>query len=268
MIETWLPVGGGLWLYQRSGTVSALTPAYIPGPLEDGKPTPGEWTHLETMVRPLEGETTVSEEAPPQATQPKKKEDEEKKEAPPIPRNTSSPALSGYPLDQPWFEVREPGPTPNNEGPTTKTGNPNDPRGDPKDTPRVPPTGPNDPPPTPEGSGDTSGRPEPDDPTPPPDPEKDRKPKYRKTPGGSGRGSGSGAGNGPTVRSSIPWVRTAAGLARCADLLAQAYGARTRITRQYLLPATPPSLDQAVSASASGSAGQFEMTVVTETRRT
>lgn len=256
MVETWLPVGGGLWLYQRSGTLAALTPTYVPGPLEDGRPTPGEWTHLETMVRPLEGETAVSEDAPPQATQPRKKEDPEKKaEVPPLPRNTSSPALRRYPLDEPWFEVRAPGPTPGDEGPDTRTD------GDPDDPPREPPAGPDDPPTAPEGSGDTSGRPEPDEPKLPPDPEKDRKPKYSKTPGGGPLNS-----SGSTVSSSIPWVRTAAGLARYADMLAQAYGPRIRITRQYLLPTTPPSLDQAVSASASGSAGQFEMTVVTETR--
>ncbi|MDO4244557.1 MAG: hypothetical protein Q4C89_00850 [Deinococcus sp.] len=252
-VEEWLPVGGGLWLYRKSGTTAALTPTYIPGPLgEDGKPTAGEWTHLETAIRPLEGETTVSENAPPQATRPQERDKDGDKQPPPLPRNTDSPALARYPLDEPWFSVREPGPPPGEEGPTTKDDKtPDDPLPE-------PPTSPNDPVPTPEGSSDTSGNPEPDEPKPGDD---DTEPLSL-----THDMEGSDAASGGTVTSALPWVRTAAGLARYAEMLASAYGPRTRITRTYLLPTTPPGLDQAVSVTASGSAGQFEMTVITEKR--
>ena len=263
IVESWLPVGGGLWLYERKGTVTALTPTYIPGPLDDGgQPTPGEWTHLETTTKPLPGETSVTDQAPPQATLPDQKKPEKTASEPPpaLPANPSSPALSGYPLDEPWFST----PAPVTGGPNTGPEGGGD--GDP-DAPASPPMpkGPSDPEPTPEGSGNPAGVPEPDEPP----KSKEKEPvKIKTRPGratGSG-GTGSG-GNGAVVQVEIPWVRTAAGLARYAAMLAQANGGpRLRITRTYLLPATPPGLDQAVSVSASGSAGQFEMTVVTETR--
>ncbi len=248
VLETWHPVGDGLWLYQRSGTIAALTPTYIPGePDKSGKPTEGEWTHLETSVKPLPGETTVSETAPEQATLPdKQKATEGNGEPPPLPRNTSSPALDKYPLDEPWFSAPPPG-TPSNSGPEQANGTDGDP----------PPAGPNDPPSTPEGSADTSGTPEPDAP-PTADPKEPLTYTYTMP--------GSGDGNGATIQTSIPWVRTAAGLARYAAMLAQQGGPRKRITRTYLLPTTPPGLDQAVSISASGSSNEFEMVVVTETR--
>lgn len=258
IVESWLPAGGGLWLYERKGTVTALTPTYIPGPLDDGgQPTPGEWTHLETTTKPLPGETSVTDQAPPQATLP-----EEKKTAneppPALPANPSSPALSGYPLDEPWFST----PAPVTGGPNTGPEGGGD--GDP-DAPAPPPMpkGPSDPEPTPEGSGNPAGVPEPD---PPPKINEKQPLTHTITMPGATDENGRSVGNGPVIRSSIPWVRTAAGLARYAAMLAQQGGPRDRITRTYLLPATPPGLDQAVSVSASGSAGQFEMTVVTETR--
>lgn len=265
MVESWHPTGDGLWLYRRSGTITSLTPTYVPGPPDaSGQPTEGEWAHLETAVRPLPGETTVSEQAPPQATLPEKTKEEKREKGedpPPLSRNADSPALQRYPLDEPWFG------TPSAPGGGGDSG-PDGGDGDDPDSPAPPepPRLPGEPTESaPEGSNDPTGVPEPDEPPKPKEKEPVKiKTRPGQTPGSGGTGSG---GNGAVVQVEIPWVRTAAGLARYAAMLAQANGGpRLRITRTYLLPTTPPGLDQALSVSASGSAGDFSMTVVTETR--
>ncbi|AFD25918.1 fibronectin type III domain-containing protein [Deinococcus gobiensis] len=245
--EQWQPIGAGLWLYARTPSGTAPLPVFLRD--SEGE---GDWDVLETAAKGGQAETTVSEQAPPQATLPAKtKEATRKGEAlpPTLPRTVGSPALARYPLDQPWFSSPAPASPPGDEGPEGKGGR------DPDSPPPPVPAGPAEPTPTPAGSGDPTGTPEPAA----ADVGSPRQPlTYSYTVAGTGGGA--------TIQTSIPWVRTAAGLARYAALLAQQGGPRLRITRTYILPTTPPSLDRAVSASAEGQNGNFSMTVVTETR--
>lgn len=249
--EQWQPVGGGMWLYTRTPSGTAALPVFLRDP-ESGE---GDWDVLETAAKTGQAETTVTDQAPPQATlPPKKKEEADKGESQPptLPRKTSSAALGRYPLDTPWFSSPASAAPPGNSGPDEAAdGGTSGGEGDPPAL----PAGPDEPTPTPAGSGDPTGAPEPDSadvgtPRPPVT--------YSYTVPGTGGGA--------TIETSIPWVRTAAGLARYAALLAQQGGPRLRITRTYILPTPPPSLDRAVSVSAEGQAGNFSMTVVTETR--
>lgn len=234
--EQWQPVGDGLWYYTRSGVMTTLLPTLVDG----------DWEDVEAGFKATPSETSVSEQAPPQATLPSAREG--KGVPPPLPRNPSSPGLERYPLDEPWFE------TPPDSGP----GGPKDDGGGEKDTPpQRAPGGPEEPLPTPGGSGDPSGQPE---------PERPKEGKERPAPVRYQAPAPGADGNGGVLSASLPWVRTAEGLARYAAYMAQQGGPRFRITRTYLLPTTPPSLDAVQSLSASGSAGQFSMTVVTETR--
>lgn len=245
--EQWQPVGDGLWYYNRSGVMTTLMPTLV----DD------DWEDVEAGFKATPSETSVSEQAPPQATMPperNKKAKEEKKAPPPLPRNTSSPALESYPLDEPWFEAPPSyGPGGGGEGDEDGEG---DDRDDGPPPPRRAPGGPEDPIPTPGGSGDPSGQPEPEKPR-----------TWTVTEPVRYRAPAPGAGsNGAVLSATLPWVRTAEGLARYAAYMAQQGGPRLRITRTYILPTTPPSLDAVQSLSASGSNGQFSMTVVTETR--
>ncbi|SEI66617.1 hypothetical protein SAMN04488058_101286 [Deinococcus reticulitermitis] len=241
--EQWQAAGDGLWYYNRSGVMTTLLPTLV----DD------EWEDVEAGFKATPSETSVSEQAPPQATLPPEKKDN----PPPLPRNETSPALERYPLDEPWFET-PPASGPGGDGPS---GGPED--GEEKPDPKPPKPAPGreeDPISTPFGSSDPSGRPAPDRPkgtVPARAPLQISQPAPGATVGGN---------NGATLSATLPWVRTAEGLARYAAYMAQQGGPRYRITRTYLLPTTPPSLDRVESISASGSAGQFSMTVVTETR--
>lgn len=236
IVEIWYPVGDGLWYYQRTGTITTLAPVFV---RKEGEKE-GDWEGMETTVKALPGESSVSEDAPPMAVLPKEKDKKDgKQEPPPLTRNPTSPALNDYPLDRKWFSTLDAG---NGDG-KGGTGN---------DTPS-----------TPGGSSNPNGVPEPDPPPKSKTAEPVRVVKPAIPPGGP---TPSSSGNGAVLSATIPWVRTAAGLARYAAYMAQQGGPRIRITRTYILPTTPPSLDAVESISVSGSAGQFSMTVVTETR--
>lgn len=243
VMEQWQPAGEGLWLYRRVESGVTPTPVY----LRDAGGDAGDWDTLESASRPSGNEVTISEQAPPQATLPRRADNED---IPPLPRNTTSATLDRYPLDAPWFEVSAPPATGGNSGP--ELAGPDGPG---------PPPGPNEPTPTPAGSGDVTGAPEPDSAA----SSEPRQPITHSFTAPIDPADAAG-GNGATIQTTIPWVRTAAGLARYAAMLAQQGGPRLRITRTYLLPVPPPSLDQALSVSATGRAGEFALTVVTETR--
>ncbi|WP_034383025.1 fibronectin type III domain-containing protein [Deinococcus sp. YIM 77859] len=121
--EQWQPIGDGLWYYNRSGVMTTLLPTLV----DD------EWEDVEAGFKATPSETSVSEQAPPQATMPSERD--RKKAPPPLPRNTSSPALESYPLDKPWFE------TPPSSGPGGGGEGDEDSEGDDRDDGPPPPSG-------------------------------------------------------------------------------------------------------------------------------
>lgn len=249
IFETWTPVGGGLWHYQRQGTQTILVPA---GEVDQDALAAGGFDltydaeRLSAITRAIPGEDSVSESAPPQATMPK---DEPGKDPPPLERNKSPKGLDGYKPGDKWFT-------------TPDTGGGGGPQSPPDAPPGDPPRGPGDPPasPPPNGSNNPTGEPAPDEP---------QKPNPN-TPATLTRGTGQGNGSGVTLSQKLPWVTDRVALAKFQAMLAATRGPRLRITRTTFLPCSAPSNDAAVSVSASFQAGgpgeppTFTMTVTSE----
>lgn len=254
--ESWLPTGGGNVRYSLLVLAVSLIPTYVIRSADKSK-TKGEYEYVQSGARVIESDSYLVSEAPAPVKLSADQRDNLRKgnNLPSITRTSDYPSAK-TPITP---EVGENGraqklfPVDGAGGGGGGGGGGMQPGTGPAPSPTgAAPKGPA------TGAGDPSGEPGADLPArgKPIEPPRDTfKQPHVRTYAGS-----------PVLSASLPWVTSKAGLRKYAQMLASTGGTRYVVTETVILPLVPPPLDLATEVSASGSNGQFTMTVVSETR--